>query len=61
MAGVCEREDANRTRAAGSRDEVAGVVASTLNLQRNGTSLLANAFGVGFIDWLGLLGWVTEG
>ena len=31
-----------------------GVVASTLNLQPNGTSLLAKAFGVGFIDWLDL-------
>jgi hypothetical protein len=30
-AGVCEREDANRTREAGSRDNVEGVVANTLN------------------------------
>jgi hypothetical protein len=30
-AGVCEREDANRTREAGNRDEVEGVVANTLN------------------------------
>jgi hypothetical protein len=30
-----------------------GVVANTLNVFRNGASLLANAFGVGFIDWLG--------
>ena len=51
-AGVREREDANRTREAGNRDEVEGVVANTLDLFRNGTSLLANAFGVGFIDWL---------
>jgi hypothetical protein len=43
-AGVCERQDANRTREAGSRDEVEGVVANTLNLPRNGA--------VGFIDWL---------
>jgi hypothetical protein len=27
-------------------------MANTLNLYRNGASLLANAFGVGFIDWL---------
>ncbi|PYJ76263.1 MAG: hypothetical protein DME77_06520 [Verrucomicrobia bacterium] len=44
-AGVREREDANRTREAGNRDEVEGVVANTLNLFRNGA--------VGFIDWLG--------
>jgi hypothetical protein len=29
-----------------------GVVASTLNLFRNGACLLANSFGVGFIDRL---------
>jgi hypothetical protein len=34
----------------------AGVAANTLSLFRNGASLLAKAFGVGFIDWLGLLG-----
>ena len=34
----------NRTREAGSRDEVEGVVASTVNLYRNGA--------VRFIDWL---------
>src|SRR5947208_1954463 len=45
-AGVREREDANRTREAGNRDEVEGVVANTLDLFRNGA--------VGFIDWLGL-------
>jgi len=44
---VCEREDVNRTRVAGSRDEVEGVVANTLNLFRNGP--------VGFIDWLDVL------
>src|SRR5438034_7939058 len=44
-AGVREREDENRTREAGNRDEVEGVVANTLNLFRNGA--------VGFIDWLG--------
>ncbi|OLA95959.1 MAG: hypothetical protein AUH19_08825 [Verrucomicrobia bacterium 13_2_20CM_55_10] len=43
-AGVREREDENRTREAGNRDEVEGVAASTLNLYRNGA--------VGFIDWL---------
>jgi hypothetical protein len=46
-AGVRERQDANRTREAGNRDEVEGVVANTLNSFRNGA--------VGFIDWLGLL------
>jgi hypothetical protein len=30
-AGVCEREDANRTRVAGHLDEIQGVVANTLN------------------------------
>src|SRR5438874_3209697 len=43
---VREREDANRTREAGNRDEVEGVVANTLKLLRNGA--------VGFIDWLDL-------
>ena len=43
-AGVCEREDVNRTREAGNRDEAEGVMASTLNLSRN--------WAVGFIDWL---------
>jgi hypothetical protein len=43
-AGVCEREDANRTRVAGHLDEIQGVVASTRNSHRNGA--------VGFIDWL---------
>jgi hypothetical protein len=42
MVGVREREDTNRTREAGNRDEVAGVVASTVDLPRNGA--------VGFID-----------
>jgi hypothetical protein len=46
-AGVREREDANRTREAGHRDEVEGVVANTLNSFRGGA--------VGFIDWLDLL------
>ncbi len=49
-----EREDANRTREAGNRDKVVGVVANTLNSFRNGASLLANTFGVGFVDWLGI-------
>jgi hypothetical protein len=42
----------NRTREVGNRDEVEGAVANTLNLDRNGASPLAKAFGVGFIDWL---------
>jgi hypothetical protein len=42
-AGVREREDANRTREAGNRDEGEGV-ANTLRSQRNGA--------VGFIEWL---------
>jgi len=41
---VCEREDANRTRVAGNRDAVEGVMANTLSAFRNG--------GVGFIDLL---------
>jgi hypothetical protein len=43
---VREREDAHRTREAGNRDEVEGVVANAPNLSPNGA--------VGFIDWLGL-------
>ena len=35
-AGVREREDVNRTREAGNRDEVEGVVAITRNVFRNG-------------------------
>ena len=31
-----------------------GVVTNTLNLPRNEASLLAKAFGVGFIVWLGV-------
>jgi hypothetical protein len=42
----------NRTRVAGHLDEIQGVVANTRKLPRNGASLLANPFGVGFIDWL---------
>ena len=53
MAGVREREDASRTREAGNRDAVEGAVANTPKLYRNGASLLAKTFGVGFIDWLG--------
>ena len=41
-----EREEVNRTRAAGHLDEIQGVVANTLNSFRNGA--------VGFIDWLDL-------
>ena len=47
-----EREDVNHTRVAGNRDEVEGVVANSLGLYRNGTSLLAKTFGVGLIGWL---------
>jgi hypothetical protein len=46
-AGVCEREEANRTREAGHLDEIQGVVANTPKLFRQGA--------VGFIVWLGLL------
>ena len=49
-----ERQDVNRTREAGHLDEIQCVVASMLKLSRNKASLLANPFGVGFIDWLGL-------
>src|SRR6266436_6005099 len=49
-----QRTSFNRIRVAGHLDEIQGVVANTLNLQRNGASLLANIFGVGFINWLGL-------
>jgi hypothetical protein len=41
---VRERQDVNRTREAGNRDEVEGAVASTPGPYRNGA--------VGFIDWL---------
>jgi len=51
-AGVREREEVNRTREAGHLDEIQGVVANKLDLFRNRASLLANPFGVGFIDWL---------
>ena len=47
-----EREDANRTREAGNRDGVEGVVANTLNLFRNGA--------VGFIDWLDCIAPITS-
>jgi hypothetical protein len=43
-AGVREHEDTNRTRVAGSRDGVEGVVANTLSAFRYEA--------VGFIDWL---------
>ena len=49
---MCECEDANRTREAGHLDEIQGVVANMLMLHGTGASLLANSFGVGFIDWL---------
>jgi len=43
---VHEREDANRTREAGSLDKIEGVVANRPDLHRVGA--------VGFIDWLDL-------
>jgi len=43
-AGVRECEDANRSREAGNRDEVEGVVAIILSAFRDRA--------VGFIDWL---------
>jgi hypothetical protein len=49
----------SRTREAGNRDEVEGVAANTLNSFRNEARLLAKAFGVGFIDWLGLF-WLID-
>ena len=58
-AGVREREEANRTREVGHLDEIQGVVVNRQNLFRNGASLLANIFGVGFIDWLGGCGWLA--
>jgi hypothetical protein len=53
-AGVREGKEPNRTREAGSRDEVEGVVANTLNLFRHGAAKpRALCFTlVGFIDWL---------
>jgi len=46
-AGLCEREEANRSREAGHLDEIQGVVANTLKLFRQGA--------VGFIVWLDAL------
>jgi hypothetical protein len=43
-AGVCERQDANRTRVAGHLDKIQGAVAIRLKLRCDGD--------VGFIDWL---------
>ena len=51
-AGVRERKDANRTREAGHLDEVQGVVATMLDVFRNGA--------VGFIDWLDDLRGITQ-
>jgi hypothetical protein len=45
-AGVCEREDVNRTREAGHLDEIQGVGLNP-DLFRNGA--------VGFIDWLDIV------
>ena len=47
-----QRTSFNRTREARHLDEIQGVVANTLKWHRNGASLLANPFGVGFIEWL---------
>ena len=47
-----QRTSFNRTREAGHLDAIQGVVASSTKFARNGASLLANSFGVGFIDWL---------
>jgi hypothetical protein len=45
-----QRTSFNRTREAGNRDEVEGVVANTLNLHRNGAACRVSAFTlVGFI------------
>jgi hypothetical protein len=56
-AGVREHEEANRTREAGHMDEIHGGVANTLMWYRNGASLLAKSFGVGFIVWLDGSAW----
>ena len=48
-----QRTSFNHTRVAGHPDEIQRVVANTLDSFRNAASLLANSFGVGFIDWLG--------
>ncbi len=56
MSQCGQRKSFNRTRVAGHMDEIQGVVASTLKLPCDGASLLANSFGVGFIDWLGWWG-----
>jgi hypothetical protein len=54
-AGVREREDGSRTRVARQLDEIQGVMANTPNAIRSVASLLAKAFGVGFIDWIDAL------
>src|SRR5438477_1897068 len=53
-ASACgQRTSFNRTREAGNRDEVEGVVANTLKSQRNGAACRVFAFTlVGFIGWL---------
>jgi hypothetical protein len=53
MSQCGQRTSFNRTRVAGHLDEIQGVMANTLNgahVFRNGVSLLAKAFGLGFID-----------
>ena len=47
-----EREDENRTREAGNRDEVEGVVANVLVVIGSGA--------VGFIEWLDLKRFLTD-
>jgi hypothetical protein len=50
-----QRTSFNRTREAGNRDEVGGVVANTLKLYCNGAACHVSSFTlVGFIVWLGL-------
>jgi hypothetical protein len=50
---VREREDANRTRVAGNRDEGEGVVANTLNSFHKGRQPARERFRSWLIDWLG--------
>jgi hypothetical protein len=53
--GVLQGDQTNRTRAAGSRDEVEGCRGDHVELISEGASLLAKTFGVRFIDWLDLV------
>jgi hypothetical protein len=54
-AGVRQDDQTNRTRAAGSQDEVDECRGNHVELISEGTSLLAKTFGVRFIDWLDLV------